>query len=43
MTFSAEVKEELAGHNSPARHCQMAELAAILETEKPERTAVTAG
>ncbi len=30
MTFSAEVKEELAGHCSPARHCQMAELAAIL-------------
>ena len=30
MSFSGEVKEELAKHISPARHCQMAELAAIL-------------
>jgi len=30
MSFSSEVKEELARHISPARHCQIAELAAIL-------------
>ncbi|MCH5342281.1 MAG: DNA-binding protein WhiA [Acetatifactor sp.] len=30
MSFSGEVKEELAKHFSPARHCQIAELAAIL-------------
>lgn len=30
MSFSSEVKEELAKHISPARHCQMAELAAIM-------------
>lgn len=30
MTFSAEVKEELGRHISAARHCQLAELAAIL-------------
>jgi len=30
MSFSSEVKEELARHISPARHCQLAELAAIL-------------
>ncbi len=30
MSFSGEVKEELAKHISPARHCQMAELAALL-------------
>ena len=30
MSFSGEVKEELAKHLSPARHCQIAELAAIL-------------
>ena len=30
MSFSSEVKEELAKHISPARHCQLAELAAIL-------------
>lgn len=30
MSFSGEVKEELAKHISPARHCQIAELAAIL-------------
>ncbi len=30
MSFSGEVKEELARHISPARHCQIAELAAIL-------------
>ena len=27
MSFSSEVKEELAKHISPARHCQIAELA----------------
>lgn len=30
MSFSHEVKEELSKHISPARHCQIAELAAIL-------------
>lgn len=30
MSFSGEVKEELAGLGSGARHCQIAELAAIL-------------
>ena len=30
MSFSAEVKEELAKHISPARHCQRAELSAML-------------
>ena len=30
MSFSGEVKEELARHYSSARHCRMAELAAIL-------------
>ena len=30
MSFSGDVKEELAKHVSPARHCQIAELAAIL-------------
>ena len=30
MSFSSEIKEELAKHISPARHCQIAELATIL-------------
>lgn len=30
MSFSGEVKEELSRHVSPARHCQLAELSAIL-------------
>lgn len=30
MSFSGNVKEELAAHVSPARHCQLAELAAHL-------------
>ena len=30
MSFSAKIKEELAKHISPARHCQIAELSAIL-------------
>lgn len=30
MSFSSEVKEELAKNISPARHCQMAELAAYM-------------
>lgn len=30
MSFSGTVKEELAGQISPARHCQLAELAALL-------------
>lgn len=29
MSFSGDVKEELAKHISPARHCQIAELAAL--------------
>lgn len=31
MSFSATVKEELAGHISAARHCQLAELAAMIQ------------
>lgn len=30
MSFSSEVKEELAKHINPARHCQIAELSAIM-------------
>ncbi len=30
MSFSSEVKEELSRHVSPGRHCQLAEIAAIL-------------
>lgn len=30
MSFSSGVKEELCRHISPARHCQLAELAAVL-------------
>lgn len=30
MSFSSEVKEELTRHISPARHCQIAELAALM-------------
>ena len=30
MFFSSEVKEELLKHNSSARHCQMAELSALI-------------
>lgn len=30
MSFSSQIKEELENHISPARHCQIAELAAIL-------------
>lgn len=33
MSFSSEVKEELARQFSKSRHCQIAELAAILELE----------
>jgi len=31
MSFSGNVKDELAGHVTTARHCQIAELAAILQ------------
>ena len=31
MSFSGNVKEELAAHISSARHCQLAELAALLK------------
>ena len=30
MSFSSEVKKELAGHVSSAMHCRIAELAAII-------------
>ena len=30
MSFSAEVKEELLGHNANTRHCQLAGIAAII-------------
>ena len=30
MSFSGKVKEELASQLSPARHCQIAEFAALL-------------
>ena len=30
MSFSSEVKEELSRHISPARHCRIAEIAAII-------------
>ena len=30
MSFSSNVKEELSGQVSPARHCQISELTAIL-------------
>ena len=30
MSFSQNVKEEMARHLSPARHCQLAELAAMM-------------
>lgn len=40
MSFSSEVKIELAGHIGKSRHCQLAELAALLawqtEKEQPE-------
>ena len=30
MSFSSRIKEELSRHMSAARHCQIAEIAAIL-------------
>ena len=33
MSFSSEVKEELAKQYSKSRHCQLAELAGMLEME----------
>ena len=33
MSFSSEVKEELAGHLGKSRHCQIAELAALIAYE----------
>ena len=38
MSFSSEVKEELAKHISPARHCQIAELARTHELQWTIRT-----
>ena len=31
MSFSSEIKQELSAHVPPARHCRLAEMAAILE------------
>ena len=31
MSFSSEVKEELFGHIGSSRHCQLAEIAAIID------------
>ena len=31
MSFSGNVKDELAGHVNMARHCQIAEMAAIFQ------------
>lgn len=39
MSFSGEVKEELVKHIPEARHCQIAELAAILEYTSAVKTA----
>ena len=33
MSFSSDVKSELVRQNSKSRHCQLAELAGILELE----------
>ena len=33
MSFSSDVKEELARQNSKAKHCQIAELAAMIMQE----------
>ena len=33
MSFSREVKQELAGQFGRSRHCQLAELAGMLEME----------
>ena len=30
MSFSSDVKEELVGHVGTSRHCQLAEIAAII-------------
>ena len=30
MSFSSEIKQELSAHVPPARHCRLAEMAAIL-------------
>ena len=38
MSFSGEVKEELAKLQSDARHCQLAELAAILVYARAVKT-----
>ena len=31
MSFSGNIKEELAGHHAKARHCNLAELSALVE------------
>ena len=41
MSFSSEVKEELSRQISPARHCQIAEIAAIISM--CGRVSITAG
>ena len=35
MSFSSDVKEELAKQISKSRHCQLAELAGIIELSGP--------
>ena len=39
MSFSSEVKEELAKHIGKSRHCQLAELAALIAFECRVNTA----
>ena len=36
MSFSSEVKEELAGQIGKSRHCQIAELAALIAFDGSE-------
>ena len=42
MSFSSEVKEELAKQFGRSRHCQIAELAGILELEEGHADAIIA-
>ena len=36
MSFSSEVKEELSRHLGKSRHCQIAELAALIADKGPQ-------
>ena len=38
MSFSGKIKEELAGHLAKARHCNLAELSALVEMTGEFRT-----